>query len=78
MLLPLHQPVPTAPSNAKPGATANKLMSSRMKNVWDEREELFGIGDSDDDEPPAGSGSSGRREQPIGPAPKVIVTQASA
>lgn len=65
-LLPSHRPHAKAPKSA-----------DRLSDVWDEREELFGVGDdSDDDEIEAGR-SAGTKPQPQSPhpIPKITITQ---
>lgn len=52
---------------------ANKLNPSNLSDVWDEREELFGIGDTSDDEEEGGA--SGERGRSV--TPKITVTPSS-
>ena len=74
MLLPTHHDR-SGNSNAKP---SNKDGRIRLGDVWDEREELFGIGDSDDDDnddvqdPPRRPTVSHSPMQTAGP--KIVVT----
>ena len=80
-----------SPSSAKSpfgnGSAKSKSGKIRLGDVWDEREELFGIGDSDEDEdiPATSSGRtkaspSNRRDEEASSAPgqnagpKIIVT----
>ena len=56
-LLPLHNKPDTAPSTTKFPQNKTKKGKGRARsgglalgNVWDEREELFGVGDDDDDD----------------------------
>ena len=87
MLLPLHN------DNPRPNAglglatpTPGKGGRIRLDDVWDEREELFGIGDSDSED----ESHAGRRREPqnrpssTNPShhqpearPKIIVTPSS-
>ena len=67
-LLPSHY-VPTSSEPRPP--KHSKPNHNNLSDVWDEREELFGIGDeSDDDE---GGGERGRA---VPPPPKITVTAA--
>lgn len=72
-LLPLHSMHPTNSSKSK--ATPSKNGNIRLGDVWDEREELFGIGDSDDDHDTA---EESRRLQSaannLNVPPKILVT----
>ncbi len=64
------QLLPTHYSNSHHKGTANK--SIRLADVWDEREELFGIGDDSDDEgagPPPQNHAGARTD-----VPKITVT----
>lgn len=68
-LLPVHNYPAAAPKGAQ--------KSVRLTNVWDEREELFGIGDDEDDDPvPTPGGRAGPPpSQPATPnVPKIFVT----
>jgi len=68
-LLPTHHSPAAAPKSAQ--------KSARLTNVWDEREELFGIGDDEDDEDAATPGSQvgPPPSQPATPnVPKIFVT----
>ena len=56
-MLPLHNKPDTAPSATKFPQNKTKKGKGRARsgglalgNVWDEREELFGVGDDDDDD----------------------------
>jgi len=65
-LLPLHNSrsqTVTSKINTKP-------RNVRIGNVWDEREEIFGVGDSDDED--AGVRLTPSPREPIGP--KIIIT----
>ncbi|KDQ57444.1 hypothetical protein JAAARDRAFT_177585 [Jaapia argillacea MUCL 33604] len=61
-----HQPSPSA---------TGKI---RLEDVWDEREEVFGIGDDDDDEPDTGRDFESQRSHQAGggatPTPKIVIT----
>jgi len=74
-LLPSHyMPANTTPRRSKPNGT-NKLVHNNLSDVWDAREELFGIGgDSDEEEAGGASGASGEREVPV--TPKITITNA--
>ena len=94
MLLPMYQNQTSSaalPSSAKlpfgNGSARSKSGKIRLGDVWDEREELFGIGDSDEDEdvPATSSGRtrvspSSQRDEKASSAtgqsagPKIIVT----
>ena len=71
-LLPLHQPNTPVPASSK-STTPNRpfvAKATRLSDIWDEREELFDIGeesDEEDDRTPHG------REGPP-PPPKIVVT----
>lgn len=75
------------PNSAKSfnGGTKSKLGKIRLGDVWDEREELFGIGDSDeDDDGPAASNAkaspANRRDSEASSVPghnlgpKIVIT----
>lgn len=47
MLLPTHH---TRSGDTDAGKSSNKEGRIRLGDVWDEREELFGIGDSEDED----------------------------
>lgn len=69
-LLPLYTSQPTAQSKSKPTKV------NRLGDVWDEREELFGVGDDSDEEedthtPRPQYERSG--DTPL-PPPKIIIT----
>jgi hypothetical protein len=73
LLLPSHHtPTNSNLGRSKPNPKANKLNRDNLSNIWDEREELFGIGGDSDDED-ARVGASNERERPL--TPKTIVTQ---
>ncbi|KAG8213934.1 hypothetical protein J3R82DRAFT_10680 [Butyriboletus roseoflavus] len=77
-LLPLFNPQPTS-SSAKPSvpSTAKTYKANRLADVWDEREELFGIGDDSDSEdapaarPPNHAGGSPQ----VGSVPTITITR---
>nr|VWO98304.1 Zn(2)-C6 fungal-type domain-containing protein [Ganoderma boninense] len=72
-LLPLHN-TPLA-SSAKP-TTPNRSSipkATRLSDVWDEREELFDIGEESDEEDEGPT--NGRAGPPPPPPPKIVVTQ---
>jgi len=67
-LLPTHHASTPAPKGGQKAA--------RLTDVWDEREELFGIGGDSDDEDastPRGRGA-GPPPQPTTPIPKIFIT----
>ncbi|RDX47938.1 hypothetical protein OH76DRAFT_1405493 [Lentinus brumalis] len=73
-LLPLHHSpsAPRTPNSAKSPRSARQgphKAATRLSDVWDEREELFDIGEeSEDDEPRTAGGL------PPPPPPKIVVT----
>ncbi|KAI0762089.1 hypothetical protein BD413DRAFT_585455 [Trametes elegans] len=68
-LLPLHYEPRATAASAKPGRGAGTPKATRIGDVWDEREELFDIGDeSDEDEEPRSRGG------PPPPPPKIVVS----
>ncbi|KAG1799752.1 uncharacterized protein HD556DRAFT_1344600 [Suillus plorans] len=68
-LLPLYSH-PSAPSRSKPAKVA------RLHDVWDEREDLFGVGDDSDEEDDAGTPRPQRESsQHVSlPPPKILIT----
>lgn len=70
-LLPSHYiPTSTNPTRTKPSGTK----PNNLSDVWDEREELFGVGDDSDEEDVLGrDGTSGERGRPV--TPKITVTE---
>ncbi|KAI0645916.1 hypothetical protein C8Q79DRAFT_966999 [Trametes meyenii] len=69
-LLPLHYEPNTPRTPAKSPRPAGPSKSVRIADVWDEREELFDIGEeSDEDEEPHSRGG------PPPPPPKIVVTR---
>ncbi len=61
------------PTHNTQTAKGSKPTTTRMTDVWDEQEELFGIGDdSDDDEPPRGTGAGTQPGNIM--VPKILVT----
>jgi hypothetical protein len=73
-LLPSHYiPTTANPHRSKPNG-ATKPTHNNFSDVWDEREELFGIGGDSDDE--GTGGASGEREIPV--TPKITVTNADS
>lgn len=68
-LLPLHyEPQTPRTPGSKPSGTPRAQKSVRIADVWDEREDLFDIGDeSDDDEPRSRAGPP--------PPPKIVVSR---
>lgn len=80
MLLPTHyERAGLGITNAGIPAKAGRI---RLGDVWDEREELFGIGDSDSEDDGEG-GAASRSRPPRSPAvatplqgkgPKIVVT----
>jgi hypothetical protein len=74
-LLPSHYiPANSNHDRSKPDdANTNKFNHNNLSDVWDEREELFGVGDASDDE---GEGRvSGERGRSV--TPKITVTPSS-
>ena len=69
-LLPLHNPahIAVSPRSAKSPRPPQK--ATRLSDVWDEREELFDIGEESDEEDGGGTTPHG----PPPPAPKIVVT----
>lgn len=63
-LLPTHT-TPRAPNHNSKSAPK----ASRLADVWDEREELFDIGEESEGEEMSRSGPA-----PSGPGPKIVVT----
>ncbi|THV05016.1 hypothetical protein K435DRAFT_133937 [Dendrothele bispora CBS 962.96] len=69
-LLPRYAPSSsTGPNNSNSPVKAKGKGSTRLTDVWDEREELFGIGDDSD-----GDVESGRAPQPQSGVPKITIT----
>lgn len=68
-LLPTHTDNITQNSPTKPIPK-----SSRIGDVWDTREELFNIGDSDDDDEPPATTDSQPHAGPLPSTPKIVVT----
>jgi len=72
-LLPLYNKPDTPPSalfpqnKNKKGKTRARSGSLALADVWDEREELFGVGDEDEDEDEGSSGDEG--DEHAGPTP---------
>ena len=66
-LLPLHYQ-PRAPRTPSKGARPGPTKPTRLSDVWDEREELFDIGEESDDEESRTGGA------PPPPPPKIVVT----
>ncbi len=73
-LLPLYNKPETPPSalfmqnKTKKGKGRARSGSLALADVWDEREELFGVGDDDDDDDEEGS-SEGEGEERTASAP---------
>lgn len=82
MLLPLHA-VNSRPNAGLGLAGPGKGGRIRLGDVWDEREELFGIGDSDEEEGGPATARSHHTQSPSSPTqqqnagPKIIVTQST-
>ena len=74
MLLPTHHTRPGGTNAAK--TSSNKEGRIRLGDVWDEREELFGIGDSDDEDDLLGRprASPGLASPAHTVGPKIVVT----
>ncbi|KAN0132117.1 hypothetical protein V8E53_010154 [Lactarius tabidus] len=74
-LLPLHNKPDTPPSaifaqnKTKKGKGRARSASLALGNVWDEREELFGVGDDDDDDDDNDSAAEDVGEARTQPAP---------
>ncbi|KAF7363491.1 hypothetical protein MSAN_01005200 [Mycena sanguinolenta] len=71
-LLPTHHSGAAAPKGGQKGST-------RLTDVWDEREELFGIGGDSDDEDsatprPVPARQPAPQQHPASPVPKIFVT----
>lgn len=66
MLLPTHFDRSGLTTNASKPSKEGRI---RLDTVWDEREELFGIGDDDEEEEPVNSSRQ--------LAPKIVITDAS-
>ena len=77
-LLPLFNSQP-AGSEAKSSlpSKAKAPKANRLADVWDEREELFGIGDDSESEdtPTAGPPSPANRPPHPGPVPTITITR---
>ncbi|KAG0708367.1 hypothetical protein DFH29DRAFT_795330 [Suillus ampliporus] len=65
-LLPLYSQ-PSAPSKSKP------TKATRLSDVWDEREDLFGVGDDSDEEDGTDTPRPLSQDVPP-PPPKIIIT----
>lgn len=82
-LLPLHNKPDTSPSalfpqnNTKKGKARARAASLALADVWDEREELFGVGeaDEDDDEDRGQDGGEGEGEGEVRTTPAPLVRQ---
>lgn len=92
MLLPMYQSRSSSASAASPHSAksphvngnghskSSKTGKIRLGDVWDEREELFGIGDSDEDEDAPTTATKARSERQgemstsQSAGPKIIVT----
>lgn len=73
-LLPTHR-TSLPHQNSKAVNNANKYKTPRLDDVWDEREELFGIGeDDDDDEDHHSSTPIAGPPPPQTPIPKILIT----
>jgi hypothetical protein len=78
-LLPLYNKPETPPSaqfpqnNNKKGKGRARPSSLALADVWDEREELFGVGDADDDEEEDMNGDEG--EERTVPPPPVLARE---
>lgn len=73
MLLPLHNDG-ERPNAGLGLAAPGKGGRIRLEDVWDEREELFGIGDSDSED----EGRTRRRESQSRPSPTSPLNQQNA
>ncbi|KAG6920262.1 hypothetical protein DXG01_005031 [Tephrocybe rancida] len=65
-LLPIH-------SDSAPAPKGHQYKSPRLTDVWDEREEVFGVGSDDDDDMIPGPATLGR-DVTRGPIPKISVS----
>lgn len=77
-LLPLFNPQPTTSSAKGPLPSRVKTpKADRLADVWDEREELFGIGDDSESEdaPTAGPRSRENRSPQSSPVPTITITR---
>jgi len=73
-ILPSHYiPTNIGAPRSKPNGT-HKSIHNNLSDVWDEREELFGIGGDSDDEEVGGTSEDGRI--PVAAAPTITVTDA--
>jgi hypothetical protein len=77
-LLPLHNKPETPPSaqfpqNKKKGKGRARPSNLALADVWDEREELFGVGDADEDDEEDMNGDEG--EERTVPPPPVLVRE---
>jgi hypothetical protein len=68
-LLPLYASHPSAPSKAKP------IKVNHLNDIWDEREELFGVNDSDEDEATLIPRPQHERSEDTPLPPKIVVTR---
>jgi hypothetical protein len=60
------------PTHTRRGLKAPPKSADSLSDVWDEREELFGIGDDEDDDDLE---SRGAGAPPRTPVPKITITQ---
>lgn len=75
-LLPSHY-VPTDSSDSQPRPPKTKQLNhNNLSDVWDEREELFGIGDESDDEAEGAGANSATASVERGrvATPKITIT----
>ena len=71
MLLPMYNDRSGHEASAgKPQKDVRDLLN----NVWDEREDVFGIGDSDEDDEDFVTGKRSRSPSPLPTTPKIVVT----
>ncbi|KAF8444608.1 hypothetical protein L210DRAFT_3620159 [Boletus edulis BED1] len=76
-LLPLFNPQSTASAKASLPSKAMTPKADRLSDIWDEREELFGIGDDSEceDGPAARPPSYANRSPHPGPVPMITITR---
>jgi hypothetical protein len=77
-LLPLFNPQPAASLAKAPlPLRAKTLKADRLADVWDEHEELFGIGDDSEfeDAPATGPPSRENRSPQSDPVPTITITR---
>ena len=71
-LLPLHNPAHTAVSPRSAKSPRPPQKATRLSDVWDEREELFDIGEESDEEDEL---PRSRADAPPPVPPKIVVSR---